>query len=133
MPNKSLDYMIFGRNIVILPSSFSFDPFALIVPLDSSCSKRYSRQWMKVTQDWIRVHETRLSLAWKRCFDIILGIAWSVCISTKISYYKLFTEILKQSNILLYTNLNPKISDFNMIKIFHRNEKEAKKRRIVGT
>lgn len=40
---------------------------------------------------------------------------------------------MKTSNILLDNDLNPKISDFGMSRIFEENQSEANTKKIAGT
>lgn len=72
-------------------------------------------------------------LNWKRRFSIIRGIAQGLLYLHKYSRLKVIHRDLKANNILLDEQMNPKISDFGMAKIFLVNEPESNTNRIVGT
>ncbi|KAI6687388.1 hypothetical protein NL676_024216, partial [Syzygium grande] len=72
-------------------------------------------------------------LAWRSRFDIILGIARGLLYLHQDSKLQVIHRDLKISNILLDVDLNPKISDFGLARIFGGDVREVRTRRIVGT
>ncbi|CAK9151643.1 unnamed protein product [Ilex paraguariensis] len=75
----------------------------------------------------------RKLLRWTNRFNIIEGIAQGVLYLHKYSRLRVIHRDLKASNILLDDNMNPKISDFGLARIFGVSESEANTNRIVGT
>ncbi|KAK1375042.1 Receptor-like serine/threonine-protein kinase [Heracleum sosnowskyi] len=75
----------------------------------------------------------KVQLTWERRFSIIEGISQGLLYLHKYSRLKIIHRDLKAANILLDQNMNPKISDFGLARIFMQNLPEANTSRVVGT
>ncbi|EMS51013.1 Cysteine-rich receptor-like protein kinase 10 [Triticum urartu] len=70
---------------------------------------------------------------WEKRRVIIEGIAQGLLYLHKHSRLRIIHRDLKASNILLDQDMNPKISDFGLAKIFSSNDTQGSTKKVVGT
>ena len=77
--------------------------------------------------------ENKVKLNWTERIKIIEGIVRGITYLHEDSQLKIIHRDLKSSNILLDEDLNPKISDFGMARIFGVDQTQANTNKVVGT
>ncbi|CAI9295303.1 unnamed protein product [Lactuca saligna] len=74
----------------------------------------------------------RLSLKWSTRFDICMGLARGLAYLHEESRLRIIHRDVKSSNVLLDSDLNPKISDFGLAKLYD-DKKTHLNTRVAGT
>lgn len=123
MPNGSLDSFLFSESLLSGESFKNVFFFHMLYLFSADITN------VKIVSD----PSKRGQLGWEVRGHIIEGIAQGLLYLHEHSRLTIIHRDLKASNILLDKDMNPKISDFGLAKMFGGNESQAKTNHIVGT
>ena len=84
-------------------------------------------------QNFVVDDRRKTVLDWRKRFEIIVGLARGILYLHHDSRLRIIHRDLKTSNVLLDAEMNPKISDFGMARIFKGDEVQVKTNRVIGT
>lgn len=109
-------------------------PSYLVNELKNKSQRKVSNKQRGILKFKLSTDKTQSELLdWHARYRIIIGIARGLVYLHQDSRLRIIHRDLKVSNILLDTNMNPKISDFGMARTFGGNQIEANTNRVVGT
>ncbi|KAG8099756.1 hypothetical protein GUJ93_ZPchr0013g35918 [Zizania palustris] len=77
--------------------------------------------------------EQRRRLNWEKRFKIIEGVARGLLYLHQDSQKKIIHRDMKASNVLLDSNMNPKIGDFGLAKLFGQDQTQGITKHVAGT
>ncbi|KAM0952324.1 putative protein kinase RLK-Pelle-DLSV family [Dioscorea sansibarensis] len=131
LPNSSLDKFLSGTHAGLSPwtaNCYYCKPFSQRLTINiAMCS---FNKFVTIVPNY---PTKRKQLNWGKRYKIIEGIARGLLYLHRDSRLKIIHRDLKASNILLDADMNPKISDFGLAKLFQNDELQANTRRIAGT
>jgi len=137
VPNKSLDYFLFGKmfftlffclNLALV--NYVFITFNVLYVLNQFKPIQYHLYIMII---FVVDNKQEKVLSWIERHKIIGGIARGILYLHEHSRLKVIHRDLKPSNVLLDENMNPKISDFGLARIIEIDQEEENTNRIIGT
>ncbi|KAH0459636.1 hypothetical protein IEQ34_012450 [Dendrobium chrysotoxum] len=110
-----------------------------LVLLFGCCIQRHERMLIyeympnKSLDTFLFDKEKKVLLNWKMRYNIIIGIARGLLYLHHDSAVRVIHRDLKASNILLNQEMEPKISDFGLARIFRGDDTKSETKRVVGT
>lgn len=117
LPNKSLDCFLFGKKKTLMMPRVSLIPSG----------------HQKLTKCDFSAKEKSPSLDWTKRFQIITGIARGLLYLHEEAPVRIIHRDIKAGNILLDEQLNPKISDFGLARLFPEDGTHVNTFKISGT